>query len=131
MSVVWQKAPDVKKQINALFSCLKLPGYQKSVVFCYRSLGAQTRAVARIWGLNRLWQLALKVKPHYLIEVIGEKYDRLPPKSQERVLLHEIAHIPRNFSGSLIPHRRFGKSSFRNKVKALVNQVYENHTCSP
>ena len=44
---------------------------------------------------------------------------------QDKVLLHEIAHIPRNFSGSLLPHTRRGKNKFYDKVRILVAQYLD------
>lgn len=120
--VKWRPAPDVKKRVNALIDNLQLGWLSKNLIYCVRSWGTNTRAISRIWGLSRIWQLTLKKKPSYIIEVISEKYDRLGDMEQDKVLLHEIAHIPRNFSGSLIPHTRRGKNKFYDKVRILVAQ---------
>lgn len=120
--VSWDRASDVKKRLNVLVKLLELNWIQSSKVFCVRSVGTNTRAIARIWGLARVWQLALGLKPTYIIEVISEKYDGLGEREKDRVLLHEISHIPRNFSGALLPHIRRGKRSFRSKLDVLVAQ---------
>jgi len=52
----------------------------------------------------------------------SEKYDKLSEKDRDKVLLHEIVHIPRNFSGSLVPHYRKGKRNFHNQVDVLVKK---------
>ncbi len=93
-------------------------------IVCFRSTQANTKAYARIWGLGRIWQLALKEKPAYVIEVISEKFDHLPQKEKDRILLHELAHIPKSFSGALLPHTRRGKGSFHNKLKNMI-KTYE------
>jgi len=103
-----------------LADTLDIDWITKSRIFCFRSTEAKTRAYARIWGFSRIWQKALKQPPAYVIEVVSEKYDRLPPFEQDKVLLHEITHIPRNFSGSLLPHIRRGKRSFEDKVRTLI-----------
>ena len=119
-AVEWVSAPDVKKRVSFLADTLDIDWIKKSRIFCFRSQNAQTRAFARIWGFSKIWQKALKQEAAYVIEVISEKYDRLPPFEQDKVLLHEITHIPRNFSGSLLPHIRRGKRSFEDKVRTLI-----------
>jgi predicted metallopeptidase len=121
-SVAWQKAPDVKRKIYRLANLLELGWIKTSRIYCVRSYGTKTRAIARIWGLGRVWQLALGEKPAYIIEVISEKYDRLGEEEKDKVLLHEISHIPKNFSGALLPHIRHGKRSFHDKLRILVAQ---------
>jgi predicted metallopeptidase len=87
-----------------------------------RSENSQTRAYARIWGLSKVWQQALKQKPAYIVEVISEKYDKLSNIEKDKVLLHELTHIPKNFSGSLVPHIRRGKRNFHRKVEDLYSR---------
>ena len=94
-----------------------------SRIFTYRSVNAKTRAYARIWGLSRIWQKALKVEPAYILEVISEKYDKLSDHEKSKILLHEVAHIPKNFSGALIPHIRHGKRNFYTKVNSLIKKL--------
>ena len=118
----WVSAPDVKKRILHLVRELEIDWLKTPKIHCYRSHEANTRAYARIWGLSRIWQQALKVEPAYVLEVISEKFDELPQAEQDKVLLHEITHIPRNFSGSLMPHIRHGKRSFHKKVDLLISK---------
>jgi predicted metallopeptidase len=98
---------------------------KKSQIVCFRSHNSKARAYARIWGLAQVWQLALKTKPYYVIEVLAENFDALPKNKQDEILLHEIAHIPKNFSGSLLPHIRRGKRNFHDRVNGLV-ATYRN-----
>ena len=124
--IIWISAPDIKKRINSLANKLHLDWLNTKNIYCVRSSYANTRAIARIWGLSRIWQIALKEKPKYIIEVIAEKFDRLGEDEKNKVLLHEIAHIPMNFSGSLVPHIRRGKRKFSSKVDILVAQYLRN-----
>ena len=119
--VDWKLAPDIKKRILHLSQTLDLDWIITSRIFCFRSNFSSSRAYARIWGLSRVWQLALKIKPSYIIEVLSERFDKLTPKDQDRVLLHEITHIPKNFSGALLPHVRHGKRNFEDRVKTLMS----------
>lgn len=112
----WVSAPDIKKRVLQLISRLGITSFDSARIYCFRSTNAQTRAYARIWGLSRVWQQALEVKPAYVLEVISEKFDRLNAFERDRVLLHELAHIPLNFSGALSPHAR-GKGRFHDKLK--------------
>lgn len=118
----WVSAPDVKTQLSSLKKKLHLEWLNLNNIYCIRSSYAHTRALARIWGLGRIWQIALFSEPKYIIEVISERFDALGEIEQNKVLLHEIAHIPKNFSGSLMPHIRRGRNKFENKVRFLVAQ---------
>jgi predicted metallopeptidase len=118
--VDWKAAPDIQKRINSLITSLELTWVNKNHIHSYRSTNSSSRAYARIWGLSRIWQKALKQKPSYIIEVLSEKFDKLSEDEKNRILLHEIAHIPKNFSGSLLPHiRKRGKRNFEDKVKTM------------
>ncbi len=77
-------------------------------VICFRSYGTKSPHVhARCWSLPRIWQKALGVKPHYVIEVISEKYDSLTLEQKKKLLIHELLHIPKSFRGGLRPHKGY------------------------
>lgn len=116
----WKVAPDVKKRVIKLLRLCEITWVKSSKIYCFRSLNAKTRAIARIWGLSRVWQIALKVEAAYIIEVVSEKFDRAGDIEKDKVLLHELTHIPKNFSGALLPHIRRGKRSFHDKVHVLI-----------
>lgn len=118
--VDWQEAYDLKKITEDLIQKLDLEWLTYGRLFFYRSTGSKARAYARTWGLPRLWQRSLKVEPAYIIEVISEYFDKLSPRKQVEVILHELSHIPKNFSGSLTPHTRSGHNNFKEKLKQMV-----------
>ena len=122
----WTEAPDIKKRVLVLMESLHLDYLLGERIFFYRSVGSKSRAYARTWGLPKLWQHALKVEPGYIIEVISHYFDRLSQRDQDKVLLHEISHIPKNFSGALVPHTRHGKSSFHGKLEELIDKYFES-----
>lgn len=118
----WVDAPDIKHEITDIVSKLDLTHIDPARLVCYRSYGSTSRARARIWSLPRVWQMALKVTPHYVVEVLSEKFDRMSGDDRKRVLIHELMHIPKSFSGSLVPHRgRFHTINHRT-VEQLFNQ---------
>ncbi len=123
----WGKAPDIKLRIKQIGRSVRLEWPGGGEIHCLRSKNANTGACARIWGLSRIWQETLNLSPAYIIEVISEKFDNLPKKQQDAVLLHELAHIPNNFSGSLIPHIRRGKRKFSGKVARLIRDYETNN----
>lgn len=122
LTVEWINAPDVRKKVKNLVSSLGLKWIKSSKIVFFRSNNSKTNAYARIWGLSRVWQMALGKEPHYIIEVISEKYDKLSENEKNKILLHELAHIPKNFSGALVPHYRRGKRKFKDLVNNLVAQ---------
>jgi predicted metallopeptidase len=107
--MIWELSPDLQKKVDQLVSTLNYSHIDPKRVIVFRSFGSKSRARARIWSLPRIWQQALKVKPHYCLEVISERFDHLHSRQQEEILIHELRHIPKNFSGSLLPHGRMRK----------------------
>lgn len=117
----WEQAGDIKKQVIHLIDALDFHYIDVKRIFCYRSSGSVSRSYARIWGLNRIWQMALGQEPGYVIEVLSEKFDGLNQEKKNEVLIHELLHIPKNFSGALLPHHRKGKRNFHDRVKRAVS----------
>jgi len=105
----FEQADDINQRAKRLVEQLQLNHIDAERVVCIRSYGSKSRANARIWSLPRIWQQALNIKAHYVIEVLSEKFDNLSFDDQERTLIHELLHIPKTFSGALVPHLCFGK----------------------
>lgn len=118
----WDEAPDIKKAIRNITNSLSMSHIDSNRVVCFRSRGSTSRARARIWSLPRVWQKALGVKAHYVLEVISEKFDKLSKDDQYRVLIHELLHIPKNFSGALLSHR----SRYR-RLETMVDTLFKKY----
>ncbi len=101
-------APDVQAEIEDLVDVLELTHVDPQRIVCFRSRGATAKIYARIWSLPKIWQIALGVEAHYAIEVV-ELYDRSSREDQTKTLIHELLHVPKTFSGALVPHKCFGK----------------------
>jgi predicted metallopeptidase len=106
----YEVAPDVQAKLEDIVRFLpdEFAHVDTRRVVCYRSRGSTARIYARIWSLPGIWQAALGVEAHYVIEVV-ERYDRSSLVDQEKTLIHELLHIPKTFSGNLVPHNCFGR----------------------
>lgn len=98
-------APDVKKTMKAILKTSLFPQIDPKRIVCMRSFGAKSRARARIWSFPKIWQQALNLPAHYVIEVLSHHFDKLSDDDKTRVIIHELMHVPKNFSGALVPHR--------------------------
>jgi predicted metallopeptidase len=95
----WNDAEDVKKDLERVLKTIDLPHIDLRKIHCFR-----TTAYARTWAFPKIFQRALGVEPAYVIEVLSKYYDKLSRDEQAKVLIHELLHIPKNFSGALLPH---------------------------
>jgi predicted metallopeptidase len=98
-------AKDIEKRVRQILPQLPFGHINPDRIVCMRSSGSKSRARARIWSFPRIWQLALNIPPAYVIEVLSEKFDHLADDDKNRIIIHELMHIPKNFSGALVPHR--------------------------
>jgi len=108
-SLEWEKAPEIKKEVERLLKVIELPHIDVSRIFFYRSQGSTSRSYARIWSFPKIFQDALELRPAYVIEILSRHFDKLGEEDKKKVLIHELLHIPKNFSGALLPHRSHGR----------------------
>ena len=100
------RAEDVGDVAKSVVKALGWNHIDLSHTHFVRSKGSKShRVLARIHGLPRAVQLALRISPSYVIEVIGEKFDKLPIDEKEKTIIHELLHIPKGFGGGLSPHK--------------------------
>lgn len=118
----WEEAKDIKKDIRTILKVLSLPHINSDRIFCFRTQGSKSRSYARIWAFPKIFQTALNIEAAYIIEVLSKYFDKLDKDSQKKVLIHELLHIPKNFSGALLPHRGRGRH-----LEKLANSLFEEY----
>jgi len=102
----YELAEDVRAEIKDILQKLQMAHVNESRVACVRSKGSKSkRTIARCHGLSRIMQLALNEKPHYVIEVVSERFDKLSKEEQTKVLIHELMHISHSFGGGFRTHK--------------------------
>jgi len=120
--VQYKKAPEIKRQIRVLIKELKFTHIKPNQIHCIRSFDAKTRAVARIWGMAKIFHEVVGIEPNYIIEVNAKRFDKLSDRDKVKTLIHELMHIPKTFSGALLSHRgRYHEISDREVEKILKN----------
>jgi predicted metallopeptidase len=75
------------------------------------SFGSKTRAYARIWGLPGPFVRLGICEPAYVVELVYENVQGLTCERLLGVLVHELLHIPRSFSGGLRSHGEWSRWS--------------------
>ena len=106
--IEYSPAEDIDFRVKEILRKLEMTHIDETRLTCLRSKGsASRRVIARCHGLSRIMQLALDKSPHYVIEVLSERFDRLSKDEQTKVLIHEILHIPHSFGGGFRAHRPF------------------------
>ncbi len=122
LKLEWETSSDVQDMLRDTVVKLQFAHIPLERIFAYRTTGSKARAYARIWAFPKIFQHALGVEPAYVIEVLSEKYDRLGPEEKIKVIIHELLHIPKNFSGSLLPHSN-GHKTIEKEVERLYKEM--------
>jgi len=118
-----EMAPDVEKMVSDIVDTLSYGHINEFRIICMRSRNATASAYARIWNLPDIWQKALGVGTFYIIEVLTQHYDPLQQEKKEKVLIHELLHIPKTFSGALRPHG--GKVKINEQTVGKLHKLYK------
>jgi len=98
------EAPDLQDRMIEIVQTLGLTHVDTNRVKCFRSKGSSTRRIlARCHTIGKLMQKAMNANPHYAIEFL-EAFEKLHKEEQDRVIIHELMHIPKTFGGGFRQH---------------------------
>jgi len=122
----WHKDTQIQEEMGKIVSSLEMSHVIPERVYCYRTTGSKARAYARIWSFPKIFQEALSIESAYVMEIISERYDRLNHEEKTKVIIHELLHIPKNFSGSLLPHK-YGHTQIDKEVETLYKKYAESN----
>ena len=100
----YEYAPDLQQRMTEIVQALALEHIDLARVKCFRSSGSSTkRTIARCHTVGKLMQKAMNMPAHYAIEFL-ELFERMPQKEQDKVIIHELMHIPKTFGGGFRQH---------------------------
>lgn len=100
----YQDAPDLKERMVDIIITLEMNHIDAERVECLRSFGSSSpRTIARCHALGKLMQKAMKTKAFYAIEFL-ERFERMKREEQDKVIIHELMHIPKTFGGGFRQH---------------------------
>ncbi len=125
--MIIERAPDIDRLVRLVVKYVPFDYVDCRRIVCMRSKQATSRARARIWSFPKIWQMALDKPAYYIIEVLSQHFDHLSTDDKTRVVIHELMHIPKNFSGALVPHRGIHKRIDARTVEKLFT-IYRNNT---
>lgn len=125
----YEFAPDLQKRMEEIVKILNFSHIDLNRVKCFRSKGSSTkRTIARCHTLGKLMQKALEVEPFYAIEFL-ERFEKLNKDEQDKVIIHELMHIPKTFGGGFRQHNYVCEKNIELMHKKFVNLKnfsYEN-----
>jgi len=124
MPIRYENAPDIMHRLYDVAKKIGMSHVRFSGVYAVRSKGSQSRGtIARCHALSKIWQKCLEIKAVYIIEVISERFDKMSRADQDRVLIHELMHIPKSFGGGFKHHNVVNESN----VERLYKIYKENN----
>jgi len=115
--LVFVRSPELEEALRTLVRLLGLSYVDTSRVYGVVSKGSRSTAYARIWGLPSPFVRLGLCEPMYVVELVYENVAGLTCSRLLEVLVHELLHIPRSFSGGLRSH---GEWSRKSKIRELV-----------
>ena len=97
-------APDLYARMTEIVKILSMSHIDTNRVRCLRSFGSSTRrTLARCHALGKVMQKAMETKAFYTIEFL-ERFEKLSKEEQDKVIIHELLHIPKTFGGGFRQH---------------------------
>lgn len=116
-----ENALDIQQKVESILDVLDMRHIIGARIICMRSKNSKANAYARIWSLPAIWRKALELNPFYILEVLSEKFDSLNEEEKTKVLIHELMHIPKKFSGGLVPHINRGVKINRENIEKIYS----------
>ena len=100
----YEDAGDLQARMEEITRVLGMKHVDTNRVKCLRSAGSSSRrTIARCHALGKVMQLAMNSGAWYAIEFL-ERFDNLNKKEQDKVIIHELLHIPKTFGGGFRHH---------------------------
>jgi predicted metallopeptidase len=122
--IKFEPAPEIKNKIENIVKILNMNHVDLERISCFKSYGSSSRGtIARCYALSKIWQQALGTKAYYVIEVLSERFEELPEEEKEKVLIHELLHIPKSFGGGFRHHDFACKNNVEILHKKLQSHV--------
>jgi len=104
-NIRYEIAADIQARLTDIVHTLDLRHIDLEKVVCIRSSGSSAkRVIARCHGMSKVLQIAMRMKPFYVLEFISERFDGLGEREKEETIIHEAMHIPKNFGGGFRYH---------------------------
>ena len=114
-------ALDLQDRMEDIVLTLAMEHIDLSRVKCIRSKGSKTkRTIARCHALGKVMQKGMNIGAFYTIEFL-EYFDKMSKKEQDKVIIHELMHIPKTFGGGFRHH-----DYVCDKNVDLLHQKFEN-----
>ena len=105
MSIKYELAPELMIRLREIARKIGMEHVNFAGVYAVRSRGSDSRGtLARCHALSKIWQKCLGINAVYIIEVINERFERMSREEQDKVLIHELMHIPKSFGGGFKHH---------------------------
>jgi len=100
----YEYASDIRERMIEIAQALDMNHIDLDRVECLRSFGSSSRrTIARCHALGKVMQKAMKTKAFYTIEFL-EIFEKMPRNEQDKVIIHELMHIPKTFGGGFRQH---------------------------
>ncbi len=100
----YEEASDLQARMREIVDVLNMGHIDIERVRCLRSFGSSTRrTLARCHTIGKVMQKAIGIKAFYAIEFL-EKFDKLNKEEQDKIIIHELLHIPKSFGGGFRQH---------------------------
>ena len=113
-NIRYEIADDIQERFVDIVRTLNLDHIDLDKVVCVRSYGSSTRrVVARCHGMSKVLQIAMRIKAFYVLEFLSERFDKLDDKEQEKTIIHEFLHIPKNFGGGFRHHDHVSEENIK------------------
>ena len=117
----YEDAPDLKFRMAKIVQVLGMTHIDVDRVECLRGYGSSSRGtIARCHTIGKLMQKAMKTKAFYAIEFL-ERFERMSRAEQDKVIIHELMHIPHTFGGGFKHHNHVTEDNVELHYSTYVN----------